>query len=314
MEVKSTAEKVSTQQENITKPKQDNSKIYFFIIAIVALLMTNVYFYVKYKSSGEKLYTVALQKENLQIEVDRIEAELDQINNLSVESLPDNIKEEEAAARQVIEGLRKDLENASITETQLQAAREQINQLKLNVNTIKSNIDELRLQNELLKKENQELSAVIEEKASEVEKLKEDNVVLNSKVGVASSIKVSNINVNGIERNRRGEISLETKAKRVEDLQIKFSVADNVLAKVGTKDIYVRVIDPQGNLIASNNNVFVVHGDKLQYTFKESINFTNNGEEYEFYWRDSAKFKKGAYTVLLYADEAIMGRSSLVLK
>lgn len=314
MEVKSTAEHTQTQQESITKPKQDNSKIYFFVIAIVALLLTNVYFYVKYKSSGEKLYTVALQKENLQIEVDRIEAELDQIKNQSEEALPDNIQQEEQAARLIIEDLRKSLENASITEAQLQTAREQINQLKLNVNNIKSNVDELRMQNELLKKENEELNNEIEAKRTEVEKLKEDNSNLNSKIGVASSIKVSNIHVNGIERNRKGVIGLETKAKRVEDLQIKFTIADNPLAKKGNKDVFVRVIDPQGNLIAANNNVFFIHGDKLQYTFKEVISFTNKGEEYEFYWRDADKFKKGAYTILLYADDAIMGRSSLVLK
>ena len=314
MKVKSTVEETNTQQENSTKPKQVNSKIYFFVIAIVALLMTNIYFYVKYKSSGEKLYTVALQKENLQIEVDRIEAELDLLNNTSVEDLPADLKNDEAAARQIINDLRTALDNSEITEKQIENARNQINQLKQNVNKIKSNVDELRIQNELLKKENEALSAVIDEKNNQVQKLREDNSQLHSKIGVASSIKVSNIHVNGIERNRKGEISLETKAKRVEDLQIKFTLADNPLARQGSKEIFVRVIDPQGNLITANNNVFQVHGDKLQYTFKEVINFTNKGEEYELYWRDSDKFKKGAYTVLLYADESIMGRSSLVLK
>ena len=47
---------------------------------------------------------------------------------------------------------------------------------------------------------------------------------------------------------------------------------------------------------------------------EQNINFTNNGEEYQLLWSDNHKFKKGAYTVLLYADNAIMGRSSVVLK
>ena len=59
--------------------KRNNSKVYFFIIAIAALLATNIYFYVKYRSSGEKLYTMAIQKQDLQIEIDRIEAELDNL-------------------------------------------------------------------------------------------------------------------------------------------------------------------------------------------------------------------------------------------
>ena len=77
--------------------------------------------------------------------------------------------------------------------------------------------------------------------------------------------------------------------------------------------MFVRVIDPAGSLFGDASNIFYVHGEKLQYTFKEDINFTNNGEEYQFLWALD-KFKKGAYTILLYNDNTIMGRASVVLK
>src|SRR5699024_11539822 len=80
------------------------------------------------------------------------------------------------------------------------------------------------------------------------------------------------------------------------------------------KEIFIRVVDPKGNLIADPKKVFYVHGEKLQYTQKENINFTNNGEEYTLYWEDPNGFRKGAYTILLYSDDAIMGRSSVVLR
>lgn len=310
MEVKS---KKVVDNEVVSDPK-NKSKIYFFVIAIAALLLTNVYFYVKYKSSGEKLYTVALQKENLQIEIDRIEAELDNINNQGGEEVPIDILKAEQSARATIASLRNDLENTNISDVQIQKAREQVQLLKSRVSTLKSESNELKIQNQILKRQNEELSSSVEQKSEQVRALRSDNDNLNRKVTVASSIKVSNIIVNGVERNRKGVFEIETRAKKVDNLQIKFTIADNPLAKEGEKVVYVRVVAPQGNLIAKSSDVFYSNGNKLQYTFKETIQFSNNGQEYEFLWADSERFKKGAYTILLYADNAIMGRSSVVLK
>ncbi|MFZ4862466.1 hypothetical protein ACL9RF_09800 [Sphingobacterium sp. Mn56C] len=309
MEIKrSTTDKIASHE------KKDNSKIYFFVIAIAALLLTNVYFYIKFKSSGEKLYTVALQKENLQIEIDRIEAELDNIKQNKTEVMPAAWVEDEAAARKAISDLRTDLDRSNISDKSLQEARDKVQGLKSNVFSLKNELNELRLQNEILSRENSKLNTSVQEKDSQLKVLKESNTALTEKVDVASSIKVSSIFVNGVDRNRKGELELETKAKRIQDLQIRFTIADNPLAKEGSKDVFIRIINPQGNLIAESANVFYVHGDKLQFTKKETINFTNKGEEYQFLWRDKDKFQKGAYTVLLYADDAIMGRSSIILK
>lgn len=314
MEVKTEHKKVDT---NVKIKKKENSKIYFFIIAIAALLLTNVYFYVKYKSSGEKLYTVALQKEKLQREIDRIEAELDNIQNIREFAAVDSeeIIESEQRTRVMIADLRANLEENDLSETQLIALEQEIFKLKGNVTAMKSNIEELKLQNEILRQQNQQLANSVSNKASQVQSLEASNKDLQQKVGVASSIKVSNIQINGIEIKRRGNKEIETRAKRTDELQIQFTIADNPLAPVGQRDVFVRIVDPNGNLIADRNNTFSVNNDELQYTFRESINFTNHGEEYEILWNNEGKgFKKGAYTVLLYADNAIMGRSSIVLK
>ncbi|MGO1521213.1 MAG: hypothetical protein ACTHWQ_06720, partial [Sphingobacterium sp.] len=125
----------------------------------------------------------------------------------------------------------------------------------------------------------------------------------------------SNIHIVGIEEKRDGSLENETRAKRIDQLQINFTIADNPVAEIGSKDIFVRVINPKGNLIADSEDLFYVHGEKLQYTFKQEIQFTNNGQEYQTAWSDAGhRFQKGAYTVLLYADNSIMGRSSIVLK
>jgi len=309
---------VQTSKENkseIQIRKKDNSKVYFFIIAIVALLLTNVYFYVKFKSSGEKLYTIALQKENLQIEIDRIEAELDNIQREGETIGSEDIVLSEQKVREGIANLRSNLDIANLSEERLADLKSEVRLLKNSVSDLKVRIEELNLQNELLQKENEELNSAVSSQTDKVQTLERNNRVLQEKVGIASSIKVSNMVINGVEIKRRGNREIEAKARRVDELQIQFSIADNPLATKGNKDIYVRIVDPNGNLIVKEENIFQVNNDDLQYTFKETIRFTNNGEEYEFLWNNNNQgFRKGAYTVLLYADNAIMGRASIVLK
>ena len=295
------------------KKERDSSKIYFFIIAIVALLATNVYFYIKFKSSGEKLYTVTIQKEDLQIEIDRIEAELDNLVNFKTDDVASEFVASENRARTIIANLRAKLDNNAISEADIQKARMEVYALKSNVSELRTDLSDLKMRNDLLQRKNSELSQQVEEGDSLISNLHQENKSLKGKITVASGLKVSNIQVNGISIGKKGNIEIETKARRSNKLQIVFNLADNNKEKKGQKEVFVRVIDPSGNLLADANNLFFVHGEKLQYTFKEVIYFTNKGEEYQIYW-ESAKFSKGAYTILLYADNAIMGRASVVLK
>ncbi|MGJ1284293.1 hypothetical protein ACR79P_02130 [Sphingobacterium spiritivorum] len=302
------------EKEKEGQRKRDSSKIYFFIIAIAALLATNIYFYVKFRSSGEKVYTLTVQKESLQIEIDRIEAELDNLNEENV-ALSEAMKRSELQARKIIADLRKELEANVLTTEQLNQARKIVASLKVDVSGLKTDIADLKAKNEMLKKENEILNSKVSEGESKISGLTAHNSDLKEKVTTASAVKVSNITINGLQEKRKGRVEVETRAKRVDKLEINFTIADNTLAKTGAKEIFVRIINPQGNLIAQSNDIFYVHGEKLQYTFKESINFTNNGEEYKFLWQEEGKdFAKGAYTILLYADNAIMGRSSVILK
>ncbi|GGE26071.1 hypothetical protein [Sphingobacterium cellulitidis] len=313
--MKTDVNKIDSQEAQVAPVvKRDNSKIYFFVIAIAALLATNIYFYVKYKSSGEKLYTVTLQKENLQIEIDRIEAELDNIKSEGISSTAALVSAEQSA-RQKIEELRKGLENNEISGPQIETAKLEVSQLKYQVSKMKDDVTALKIKNQLLAETNSQLDKQVKESEIKTNHLISERNELTDKIAKASSIKVSNVHINGIEEKRNGSLENENKAKRIDRLQIDFTIADNPLASMGKKEIYVRIINPKGNLIANSEDLFLVHGEKLQYTFKESIEFNNNGQEYQFMWSDpNHKFQKGAYTILLYADDAIMGRSSVVLK
>lgn len=307
-------ERESSVEELQSKLPNNNSRIYFFVIAIVALLATNVYFFIKFKTSGEKLYTVTLQRETLQSDLDRIEAELESVN-IQEFSDAENMKDFDASARNTISTLRNQLDEHDLSENDISSLKTLVSKLKDDVSLYKTEATSMKIRNELLLQANDNLDDNLNETEDRFAKLQQKQNRLNEKVSRASALKVSNVHVTGVKHRRDDEVTPETRARRVDELRIVFSIADNGLAQVGDKEIFVRVINPDGNLIAKSEDIFYVHGEKLQYTFKEDIRFTNNGEEYDFPWSDEGSgFKKGAYTVLLYADNAVMGRANVVLK
>ena len=109
--------------------------------------------------------------------------------------------------------------------------------------------------------------------------------------------------------------SVETRARRVDKFRVDFTLADNPLADIGDHDVYMRVIDPNGNLRTTEDyGLFEADGKQMQYTYKTTIGFKNDGAAYTIDWADTRGFQKGTYTILLYADNAVMGQSSVVLK
>ncbi|GGC26840.1 hypothetical protein GCM10011386_18660 [Parapedobacter defluvii] len=311
-------QEIHTMQETGTESKpeeirKDSTKIYFFVVAIVALLATNVYFYVKYKNTGDQVYELTGEKVNMQAEIDRIEAEMDRLTNENVE-INAALKASQDSVQSAIASLRHQLEQNNLTREQLTEAQQEINQLKLQVSQYKEEIEQLKNQNARLTSERDELKREISSSSERVAELEDLNTDLTDKVKVASALKISDIVVNGVKERNSDKENVETRARRTDKLKITFTIADNPLAERGMHDVYLRVIDPNGNLRTADYGLFEVNGNQIQYTYKTAIEFLNDGASYTIDWKDTRAFQKGAYTILLYANNAIMGQGSVVLK
>src|SRR5690554_3719934 len=106
-------QEIRTMQDKGTEPvpeesRKDSTKIYFFVVAIVALLATNVYFYVKYKNTDDKVYELTEEKVSMEAEIDRIEAELDRLTDENFE-LNATLISAQDSARSTIASLRAEL-------------------------------------------------------------------------------------------------------------------------------------------------------------------------------------------------------------
>jgi len=292
--------------------KRDTTKIYFFILAIVALLATNVYFYIKYQTSEEQAYGISTEMAYMQDEIDRIEAE---VNRLSSENLALNqsLKISEDSVRFLIASLREKLSEQNLTRMDLMAAQQEIDHLREEVVRYRDELTLVTYENSQLLSENENLQREVSEKEAQLGELQLENMDLADQIRSAAVLKLSNINVMGIRERKGNREDVDDKSRRVDRFRIVFTIADNPLIESGEVDIYMRVIDPNGNLKTKENQTFELSGNPMQYTDKSIITFTNQGESYTMEWLDPQGFKKGTYTIVLYTDNSTMGRGSIVL-
>jgi hypothetical protein len=144
--------------------------------------------------------------------------------------------------------------------------------------------------------------------------LQKQNQDLSTKVQIASALKIGNASVVAYKIKGSGKEVDVSRASPAKKIKINFTVASNAVAEKGSHDIFVRVIDPTGNLITSGGGTFTSDGQDLQYTYKTSIDFKDDGSGYTIDWVNPGAFQKGTYTVLLYADGYTMGKTSITLK
>lgn len=292
--------------------KRDTTKIYFFILAIAALLATNVYFYIKYQTSEELAYGISTEMAFMQDEIDRIEAEMNRLTSENLD-LSQSLKASEDSVRLLIANLREKLSQQNLTRMELTAAQQEIDHLRVEVVQYKDELAQVTYQNNQLLSENENLQREVSNREVQLSELEQENQGMADQIRSAAVLKLSNINVMGIRERRGSREDVDDKARRVDRFQIVYTIADNPLVETGDFEVYMRVIDPNGNLKTSDNQSFELSGNPMQYTDKATIAFTNQGESYTMDWIDPSGFKKGTYTIVLYTTKSTMGRGSIVL-
>jgi hypothetical protein len=234
--------------------------------------------------------------QNLKVRLEKDKKSLMSSKNFNVKEFDAKIKEYESQL------LLKDAEIAKLKEE----------------NAVLSNQNQvLSSENTDLKSNNSELKTVKQQLEDSVYKTTVENRELSEKVTLAAALRpmsfmVSAVNSRGKERD--GE---EFKARRVEKIRLQFKLGENPLTKKENKTIYMRLLDPSGNVIsdmATGSGAFSFGGRETIYTAKQSIMYTNSGQNVEFIYNRGASYEKGQYRIELYADGFRIGQTSFTVK
>jgi hypothetical protein len=165
------------------------------------------------------------------------------------------------------------------------------------LNTINSN---LQAQNIKYKKEintAQMRADVAEEKADE----------LNTKVRIGSVIQSSGIRMTALNA-KSNEVKRMKLAKR---LKVDFDLTANELAEPGEKSVYLRILGPDGYLLAPSEVIlFSFEGDEMRASAVRKVDYENESVPVSIFY-DGETFTNGTYTVEIYVDGRLSGSKEI---
>ena len=295
--------------------KKNSNVIYFLIAVVIALLGTDVYLYMQKKKDVAKVvYQSEDEKHRLQTELDSLEAQIEQVSTGKAK-LTAEMQSRNDSLQSKIVVLRRALAKGQLTVAELRKTQEDIKQLRYFVTKYTADIEELRQQNASLTTERDTLKNQVATVSQKATTLEQQNQELNTKVKVASALKMGAAEVTAFKIKGNGKEADVNRAGPAKKIKVNFTIASNPVAEKGLHDIYMRITDPAGNLmVMGNSGVFTSDGQELQYTYKTSIDFQDDGTTYTIDWLNPNKFVKGTYNVLLYSDGFTMGKTAFTLK
>lgn len=314
---------MDNQKPQSTQTSNNKSNvIYFLIVVVVALLGTNAYLYFQKNKSDEKVVyqkndddrVLQQTRTTLNASLDSLTNELDSANS-GKQRVSEELKAKDQELKAKITQLRRALANGQLNSKQLASAQEDVKQLRYFVTKYTADIEELKQQNAVLTTERDTLKSNLATVNQKATTLQQQNQELNTKVQTAAALKASSMSIEAYKIKNSGKEVNVSRSSTAKKIKVNFTITQNELANKGLHDIYLRVLDPTGNLITSaSSGTFNINGQDLQYTYKSAVDYKNDGSGYTVDWVNPSEFQRGTYAVLLYADGYQMGKSSFYLK
>jgi chromosome segregation ATPase len=260
------------------------------------------------------------QMEDLKQQSELVKEELaDEYNNLSIqyegymlEINNDSLIAKLETEQVKVQRLQEELRTVKSTNTK------RINELKKELETLRAimrnyviQIDSLNRINEQLTVENKQVTAKYHQATQTVSKLTQEKEHLSETVQMASKLDASNISVQGITNKNKAT----DKIKKMEQLEVRFTINKNITAATGEKTIYIRIQKPDDDVLVKNrSNVFTFENKEINYSAKRTIEYA--GEEYpvSIYWKIEEFLAPGAYRVDIFADGNRIGQKSFRLE
>jgi hypothetical protein len=171
-------------------------------------------------------------------------------------------------------------------------------------------IDSLNTLNQQLVAENIGIKQQITEVQNSNVELTKAKEELTSKVTVAAVIQAKDINAVTLNKKRKETNRLAV----IDKLRICFTLRENPIAAPGEKEVFMRVIRPDSLVITTSpDNLFDYNGDKLVYSASRLVDYMNQDIEMCIFLDNTGDFIVGTYSVELYLENNIIGRTTFAL-
>lgn len=260
-----------------------------------------------------KLDSVSMALDAKIAEVEKLGGDITELQKMKTQLEADKVAFRKSSKNESAKYLAKIKEY----ETFLTQKDEEIAQLRAENQMLVASNDSLNTHMGVLRTERERLVQRQTELSDSVSIFSVENKELTTKVNRAAALKAQNLKVLAVNSRGKAKEKDSYKAKRVDKLKMAFTLPENPLTREESKDIFVRVMDPEGAVLADNatgSGEFTIDGQESKFTTRESVAYTNNNQQVELVYDYSSKFRPGKYSVELYSEGYKIGGGNFVIR
>lgn len=309
-----------SQEKTQVKEEKSNNKVWIVVLAVVLLAVNGIQGFFNYQQNDKieeqkvEIQTGNEQRDSLSNaltakieELKTISAQLAEAGGkneeleatiASLEATNDKLKKDANYYRSKYNGVQSEIANANKLKGDAQA---EVAALKLQLTQKDST---LNIKN-----------AEIVQKSQTITTLEEEKGALAQKVAIASVLKAENIKIISVSTKGKEKIGEAYKGKSLGQIKIVFTVAENKIAPKNTKDLYIRIVEPDGATITGADNGEFKYGTQtLFYTTKASILYNGLISPVSVPYTKDGAWKVGKHTIEVYCEGALIGSGTLIIE
>jgi FtsZ-binding cell division protein ZapB len=283
------------------------------IIVVIGLLVLLLGFmswlYIDQKQTTQEITTeLSAEKDSLQSELKNIKVSYDSLKTDS-----DTLREQLDQEKERIDDLLSEIRQVKATNyTRIKELKEEVKTLRSIAKSYVRQIDSLNRANKQLTAENKRVKQQIREVRESKQELELEKDSLSETVNKAKILRAENISA--IPINERGKE--KHKVNKINKIKVCFTIEENVVAKPGEREAYIRIASPPDDFILTNSedNLFEYKGKKLVYSAKRPFDYTGEAQDMCIYFDSMGELKPGEYEVYIFTDGYEIGKTSFKLE
>ena len=299
------------QEQDLPKQKAGKKWVYIFGIAVV-FLVSFLFFQDKKIAKQQALKMQFIEEKNaLRDDLDDL---IDEHDNLLEQYGELNIQlgEKDSTIRSQISEIR----NLIRTKEDLKDAKAKMEILKTISKKYLADIDSLYTINTELHNKNDSVIKVNKNINWKNYKLNKENQELIDKVNKGSILEIGDVLVETLKYRNSGKEAVTAKASKVITIRIMFNIKQNPIAEKGVKDIYVRFLNPNGDILLNTNRkqVFDTELGEKKYSVLKQLHYENKALPISIDFKRRDQLTAGDYLVEIYIDGRLLGVKKFSLK
>lgn len=309
---------MSTQN---TDNKSTQKRIILFLsIFSGILIITNIYLLILLFNQKQKTNEQVIVTKEVIVERDNVKTALEELKKQYEDLRTDNadLQKEIDEKKQYIEELLKEVEKHKNDAAVIAKLKKETETLREIMKGYVKTIDSLNTLNKKLVEEKKGVEKKLSEKETVIGELSKKQEELKSTIEKGSILTSFNIKAIAVQMKRGGKKESETsRAKKADKIKVSFTLGENKIAKPGPRDIYIRIMTPDGKEMAKE------YSDLYKFTFNktssgyfagtETIQYANTQMDVVVYCEGSEPFVPGTYIIDIVCDGYVIGNTTLKL-